>query len=212
MKKLLLGSGNSAKVRELRELLTGLPLEVLALSDLAPRPAEAPETGVTFMANAAQKALHYAALTGLPVLADDSGLCVDSLQGAPGVWSARWSGPSATDASNNAKLLRELQAFPAAQRGAAYHAALVLALPGPPQDRTAGRVLLAVEERCSGVILETPRGAGGFGYDPLFFIPDLGKTFAELPSPQKHEISHRGKALRALLARLPSVLHELEMS
>ncbi|MSR74501.1 MAG: RdgB/HAM1 family non-canonical purine NTP pyrophosphatase [Planctomycetes bacterium] len=204
MKRLLLGSGNHAKLQELREILAGLPVDLVTLNALPVRPPEAPETGDTFLANATQKALHYAQHSGMAALADDSGLCVDALGGAPGVISARWSGPAATDASNNAKLLRSLDGVPEGKRTAAYHAVIVLALPG--------RVLLTAEGRCRGEILRNPQGNTGFGYDPLFFLPNLGKTFAEIPPAQKHGISHRGEALRRLLANLPEVLPLLEMS
>ncbi len=203
MKRILLGSGNKAKLQELREILAGFPFEIVALPQLDPRPPEAPETGTTFAANAAEKALYYAAHTGMAVIADDSGLCVDALGGAPGVYSARYSGAGATDASNNAKLLEALRAVPKGQRGAAYHAAVVLAVPN--------RVLLLAEGRCDGEILMAPQGNAGFGYDPLFFLPNLGKTFAEIPSALKHGISHRGAALRQMLAGLPAVLSDLEV-
>jgi XTP/dITP diphosphohydrolase len=155
-----------------------------------PGAPEVEETGATFAANAALKAEAVRDAAALPALADDSGLCVDALAGAPGVRSARFAGEAATDAQNNALLLERLQAVPEAERTARFVCVLALAVPG--------RETQFVEGTAEGRILRTPRGAGGFGYDPLFFSPELGQTFAEAPAEQKHRVSHRGRALAAL--------------
>jgi len=156
------------------------------------------EDGPTFRENACQKALHYSQFTSGLVFADDSGLCVDALGGAPGVYSARFAGQGATDEANNAKLLRALNEARRAtgQGNRAAHYVCVIALAGRKQ------ILTTVEGRADGLILEAPRGRGGFGYDPLFFFPPLGKTFAELTPEAKFELSHRGHAFRKLLEYL----------
>lgn len=196
MSKVLLGSGNAGKLSELRDLLQPLAVELIGLADLKERPGEAPETGATFRDNALQKARHYARATGETVIADDSGLCVDALGGAPGIHSARYSGQGG-DAANNARLLAELAGVPPERRGASYHAVIVVV--------RGDELLLEAEGRCSGVILEAPRGSAGFGYDPLFFVPELGKTFAEIPAAIKHGISHRGQALRRIVSEWPRI-------
>ncbi len=159
-----------------------------------PRIRELPpcvEDGLTFEENARKKALHYSGHTVGPVFADDSGLSVDALDGAPGIHSARFAGLDASDATNNEKLLSDLLRFPAAERSAHYVCVIALA------ER--GRVLTIVEGRAHGQILARPRGKAGFGYDPLFFYPPLGKTFAELTPNEKFKVSHRGEAFRKLL-------------
>ena len=167
------------------------------------------EDGATFEENARQKALHYSRYVNGPVFADDSGLCVDALGGAPGIHSARFAGPDADDAANNQKLLEELRRVDAADSGRqsqapgatsrAAHYICVIAL----AER--GRILTITEGRADGFIIDGPRGTGGFGYDPFFFYPPLGKTFAELSPEEKFAVSHRGEAFRKLLDYLSGV-------
>lgn len=194
MSRLLVATTNAGKVAELRPLLAPLGWELLGLSDVGPC-AEPVEDGETFAANAALKALHYARATGLDVLADDSGLEVDALDGAPGVRSARFAGPGASDADNNALLLERLAGRD--DRRARFRCSLCLV--------QGGRVVLEVDGTCEGAILEAPRGLGGFGYDPLF-VPDAsaasGRSFAELERREKAALSHRGRAVAALVAAL----------
>ena len=163
---------------------------------------EVDEDADTFIGNAAKKAREVSAATGLPALADDSGLCVDALAGAPGVYSARFAGPDADDAANNAKLLTELAAVPAAQRTAHFRCALVLAdVRGPLGD-----AIISADGTCHGQILTAPRGSAGFGYDPLFWVTSLGQTFAELDLASKSELSHRARAMRAIAQQLQAYL------
>ncbi len=186
---LYLASGNPGKLREFSEgaRLFGHRVEPVSnFRDLPP----CPEDGQTFEENACKKALHYSSLTQGAVFADDSGISVDALSGAPGVHSARFAGPDATDRENNAKLLHELRAVTEERRKARYVCVIGLA------ER--GRILTVVEDTAEGEILEQPRGHGGFGYDPLFFYPPLGKTFAELSPEEKFAVSHRGKAFHKL--------------
>lgn len=192
MKKLVLASGNAGKLREFGQLLAPFDFEVLPQS--AFNVPEAEEPHITFVENAIAKARHAAQLTGLPALADDSGLCVSALGGAPGVWSARYGGEPKSDAKNNAKLLADLATV--ADRRAHYVAVLVLMRSADdPQP-------IVAEGEWHGEIIDTPRGAGGFGYDPYFMVPGTGLTVAELPHEEKNRLSHRGKALAQLLARL----------
>jgi XTP/dITP diphosphohydrolase len=205
---LLFGTTNPGKLRELRRLVEGLPVRILTPADLGRRLPEVEEDGATFQENAEKKATAYARSSGLVALADDSGLCVDALGGAPGVRSARWSeddapglAGTARDLANNAKLLAALAGVSPAGRGAAYLA--VLALAGPD-----GQVLASLEGTCRGRIGREPRGAGGFGYDPLFVPEGRALTMAELPPAEKDALSHRGVAFRALrpvLARLAAL-------
>jgi XTP/dITP diphosphohydrolase len=199
--RILIGSGNAKKKAEILHLLRDLDVALLAPSDLSPMPPPPPETGTTFEANAAEKGLAYAASTGLLVIADDSGLEVDALDGRPGVHSARYAGPDAKDADNNARLLAEMRGVPSERRTARYVSVVTLVL--------GDRVLLQTRGTCEGRILDSPVGAGGFGYDPLFCVPALGRTFAEITAEEKGAISHRGKALEELRARLPAVLAEI---
>lgn len=196
---LFLASANSGKLREFRTAAAarGIALEpVPAIESLPP----CIEDGVTFEANARRKALHYSAYVDGPVFADDSGICVDALGGAPGITSARWAGPDADDKANNQKLLAELRLLEAdkgtarpapTSRAAHYVCVIVLA--------ESGQIRTVVEGRVDGLIVDTPRGAGGFGYDPYFFYPPLGKTFAELTPEEKFAVSHRGETFRKLL-------------
>lgn len=190
--KILLASNNAKKRGELTRILEGTA-QVCTPADLG-LALEPVEDGDTFAENARKKALAFSALTDLPVLADDSGLCVRALGGAPGVHSARYSGDSATDADNRVKLLHALADVPTASRGAWFACALCLA-----RD---GRVLFEAEGRCEGRILEEERGGGGFGYDPLFFHEPTGGTFAELDASRKDQFSHRGVALVQLKSHL----------
>ena len=192
MDKLVLASGNAGKLKELSSLLAPLGIEVLPQS--AFNVSEAEEPHPSFVENAIAKARHAARATGLPALADDSGLCVDVLGGAPGVLSARFAGEPKSDARNNALLLERLAGE--TRRGARFYCALVLVRHADyPQP-----IIACGEWR--GEILETPRGQGGFGYDPLFLVPDLDQTAAEIDHSLKNVLSHRGKAMRQLLDRL----------
>lgn len=196
MKKLVLASGNAGKLREFGQLLAPLDFEVLPQS--AFDVPEADEPHVTFVENAIAKARHAAQLTGLPSLADDSGLCVTALGGAPGVFSARFAQLSPdepkSDDRNNARLVADLAGI--ADRRAHYVTVLVLMRSADdPQP-------IVAEGEWHGEIVDIPRGEGGFGYDPYFLVPELGKTVAELPHEEKNRRSHRGQALAQLLARL----------
>lgn len=190
---LYLASSNFGKLRELAVLAEeqGTKAALLPGYDRLPR---APEDDSSFALNALEKALHYSRLSDGVIVADDSGLSVDALSGAPGVHSARYAGPHATDVDNNRKLLEELRGVPEEKRTARYVCVLALA--------QRNRVLALFSDCCEGRILEAPRGAGGFGYDPLFFFPPLARTMAELPAAVKNRHSHRGKAFCKLLAYL----------
>ena len=229
--ELFFGTTNPGKLRELRRLVAGLPVRVVSPEDLGRAPPEVEEDGATFAENAAKKAAAFARFSGLHALADDSGLCVDALGGAPGVRSARWSdeepgvepaspvcelpgvaaaelgpvaGRAARDERNNDKLLRVLAGVPDARRGAAYEAVLAVASPD-------GRIVAQAEGVCRGRIGHERRGTGGFGYDPLF-VPDGmgGRTMAELSADEKDAISHRGEAFRRLRASLASLAPRLD--
>lgn len=192
MKQLVLASGNAGKIREIGELLAPLAIEVIPQAALAIDEAEEPHD--TFVENALAKARHAARRSGLPALADDSGICVRALDGEPGVHSARYAGDPKSDQRNNEKLLAALVA--ATDRRAHYCCVMVLMRHGAdPQP-------LIAEGEWHGEILPAPRGAGGFGYDPLFLDPELGLTGAELTLERKNAISHRGRALSQLLERL----------
>jgi XTP/dITP diphosphohydrolase len=194
--KVVLATGNAGKQREFAALLAPLGLELVLQSALGIVPAE--ESGTTFEANALLKARHAAAHAGLPALADDSGLEVDALNGRPGVYSARYAGAAANDDDNNALLVRELAAVPEAQRTARYRCVLALVRSAHDTDP-----LLAAGSWEGRIALE-PAGAGGFGYDPWFIPAGHGVTSAQLPAATKNALSHRGKALQALIARLPA--------
>ena len=192
--KAVLASGNAGKVREFAALLAGRHIEVIPQSAMGILPVE--ETGGTFLENALLKARH-AARSGLPALADDSGIEVDALGGRPGVRSARYAGEQASDADNLALLLHELEGVPPERRTARYVCVLVyLRTAEDPEPLIATGVW-------EGVLLRTPRGAGGFGYDPVFQPLGMSQTAAQLPLAQKNTLSHRAQALRALLAALP---------
>jgi XTP/dITP diphosphohydrolase len=192
---ILIATRNPGKLREIREIMSGWPLQWEGL-DSFPEVPEPEETGDTFAANARQKALYYAARTNRWALADDSGLEVDALGGAPGIYSARYAGAQQDDRANNARLIRELADVPPERRSARFRCAVALVSPAPPT------VVAEADGTVEGVIIDGRRGENGFGYDPHFMLPELGKTSAELSSPDKARISHRGRALRALAAKL----------
>jgi XTP/dITP diphosphohydrolase len=194
MKQLVLASGNPGKLRELSVILDDLGYQLHAQSEFDV--TEVPETGTTFVENAIIKARHAAALTGLPALADDSGIEVDALDGAPGVYSARFAGAEADDAANNALLVDKLRAVPVAQRSARYRAVIVfMRHAGDPSP-------LICEGSWEGMIQLEAAGDGGFGYDPYFFLPDQGCTSAQLSASEKNRLSHRGAALQELKRKL----------
>ena len=195
--KIVLASGNAGKLAEIARILEDLDIAVIAQSELGVMDAD--ETGTTFVENALSKARHAVAATGLPAIADDSGICVDALDGRPGVYSARYAGAHATDESNNDLLLSELEGVPDEQRGAAFHCIACFVAPGMDEP-------VIAEGKWRGRILRARRGAGGFGYDPLFYLPELGKSSAELSPQEKNARSHRGQAI----AELGRMLHEIE--
>jgi XTP/dITP diphosphohydrolase len=199
--KLFLASSNPGKLAEYRELAaastTFLPVELELIEGFATLP-EFAEDAPTFAENAAGKAIHYSRHAGGLVFADDSGLVVPALGGAPGVHSARYAGPGATNAQRIAKLLSAMKETKGVERAAYFVCAIALS--------EQGRTLAVVTNRVDGEILEAPRGSGGFGYDPVFYVAALGKTFAEIPAAVKNQLSHRGKAFQRLLAALSSML------
>ena len=196
-RSIILATTNPGKLREVRAVLSGLPVELTTLADHPPLdPPE--ETGATFEANAALKALYYARILHGWALADDSGLEVDPLNGAPGVHSARFAGEPGNDAANNAKLIQSLAAIPLEQRTARFRCALALA------DHQ--NVLATASGVIAGRIIDEPRGRNGFGYDPHFFVPEFGMTTAEMPPEQKNSVSHRGRALRAIRPEIERLL------
>ncbi|MFZ5661112.1 MAG: RdgB/HAM1 family non-canonical purine NTP pyrophosphatase [Pseudomonadota bacterium] len=197
MTRWVLASGNAGKLREMRALLAETGIELVAQGELGI--ADIEETGLTFVENALLKARHAAAVSGLPALGDDSGLCVDALGGAPGLYSARYAGGHGDARANIAKLLDALRGVPDEARGAHFYAVIVLVRHAEdPQP-------LIAEGLWRGRILHAPRGDGGFGYDPVFFDPVHGGSAAELEPALKNRISHRGQALAALKARLAAL-------
>ncbi|OGR02152.1 MAG: Non-canonical purine NTP pyrophosphatase [Deltaproteobacteria bacterium RIFOXYD12_FULL_50_9] len=192
---IVLATRNQGKLLEMRELLKDFPVELRCLQDFGPIP-EAVEDGETFDDNAYKKALFTAKILGLPALADDSGLVVAALNGAPGVHSARFAGPKATDQDNINKLLSAMQGVD--DRRAAFECVISLAVPSGPA--------LTYEGRCEGEILKTPQGSDGFGYDPIFYCPALGKTFAESALDEKNKVSHRGRAMADMAAEFDKIL------
>jgi XTP/dITP diphosphohydrolase len=194
MKRLVLASGNPGKLRELSHLLDDLGYELHPQSEFGV--PEVAETGTTFVENAIIKARHAAAHTDLPALADDSGIEVDALDGAPGVYSARFAGPDADDASNNALLVEKLRSVSSELRTARYRAVIVL------MRHAADPSPLICEGSWEGMIQLEPAGSGGFGYDPYFYLPERGCTSAELSRDEKNRLSHRGQALTELKRRL----------
>lgn len=193
MRTLVVATRNKKKLRELAALLADLPVQVVDLGAFPGAP-EVEETGATFAENARLKAVAAARYTGHWAVADDSGLEVDALDGRPGVWSARFAGPGATDDDNNKLLLKLLEGVPPRRRRARFRCAIAIA---SPEGET-----WVDEGVCEGVITDGPRGEGGFGYDPLFLVPELDRTFAELPPEEKNRISHRARALALARKRL----------
>ncbi len=193
-RKVVLASNNPGKLREIAQILADLDVEVIPQSEFGV--GEVEETGLTFVENALIKARHAAEVSGLPAIADDSGIEVDALNGRPGIYSARYGGPGASDEDNNAKLLRELEGVPEPQRTARYQAVLVyLRHPADPTP-------IVCTGSWEGRILTAPRGRNGFGYDPLFWVPTHGCASAELEPAEKNRISHRAKALACLKSAL----------
>ena len=188
--KLVIATGNRNKIREIQEKFAGMEwLSLVPLGDF-PDPPEVIEDGRTFRENALKKASAIAAYTGLPAMADDSGLVVDALGGRPGVLSARYGGEAADDTAKNGMILEEMRGVPAELRAARFVCVIAVAFPG-------GKHVTA-EGTCEGVITDAMKGSHGFGYDPIFFLPDRGMTMAELPLEEKNKISHRAKALEAM--------------
>jgi len=196
---IVLATRNQGKVEELREMLKDFPIDLRSLNDFGPIP-EAVEDGATFDENAYKKAVFTAKVLGLPAMADDSGLVVEALDGAPGVYSARYAGEKASDADNVRKLLTELAKQ--ANRHAAFECVISIAVPSGPA--------LTYEGRCEGEILEAPRGKSGFGYDPIFYSQELGKTFAEAGMVEKNKISHRGRAMAQVAVEFEQILKWLQ--
>ncbi len=192
---LILATTNKNKIKEFQEMLKDFPIEIRSLSDFGPLP-EAIEDGATFDDNAYKKAIHTAKILGFPAIADDSGLEVEVLNGAPGVYSARYAGAQATDTENVDKLLQELHGQ--TNRQAAFKCVLSIAVPSGPA--------LTYNGSCEGIIINERRGESGFGYDPIFYSEELGKTFAECTMTEKNKVSHRGKALAEMKAEFPQVL------
>jgi XTP/dITP diphosphohydrolase len=200
MPEILLATRNPGKLHEIRTMTAGSPISWRWLVEF-PAVADADETGATFAENARLKALHYSSTTGLCTLADDSGLEVDALDGAPGVRSARYAGSPRDDDANNRRLVRALAEVPQERRTARFRCAMAFA--------REGRVAIESEGCFEGRIIDQPRGHNGFGYDPHFLIPDLGLTAAELPPSEKNARSHRGQALRAMLRRIEDLYRSL---
>lgn len=199
IREIIVATKNAGKVAEFKMALSGLPYKVLSLADLGSFP-EAPEEGQTFAENACFKAQFYAKLTGKLCLADDSGLEVDYLNGAPGVYSARYAGEHASDEDNNQKLLQQLTGTAPEQRTGRFRCVLVLA--------DSEKVWCTSDGTVEGIVLSEPRGTNGFGYDPLLFVPTLGRSMAELSPTEKNEISHRGRAIRELVKQLAVLENE----
>jgi len=192
---IVIATRNKGKTAEIREMLKGFPVNIKNLDDFGPIP-EIEEDGDTFDENAYKKASVTARILGMPALADDSGLLVESLDGAPGVHSARYAGEKATDKQRGEKLLGEMKGK--TNRKGAFECVISIAVPSGPA--------LTYEARCEGLITEEPAGQNGFGYDPVFFFPPLKKTFAELTRTEKSRVSHRGKALGELKEEFDKVL------
>lgn len=197
MGRIVLATNNAGKLRELQALLQPLTVELVPKSQFTQD--EVAETGDTFVANALIKARHAAGVSGLPAIADDSGIEVDALDGAPGVFSARYAGAAASDVDNLHKLLHEMNDVPDAQRTARYRCALVYVRQADDAEP------LICEAVWEGSITREPQGSGGFGYDPIFYVPVLGRTAAKISAQEKNRISHRGKALQQLLVAMRDV-------
>jgi len=199
-RKLILATRNKDKLKEIQALLSDLDIDIMSLDEAENAP-HVVEDGKTFMENAFKKAKVIAEATGIMALADDSGLEVDALDGAPGVYSARYSGENASDASNNEKLLADLEGVPAGKRSAHFSCVIVVYHPS-------GR-WISTEDKCEGEITEKSIGDRGFGYDPVFYLPSLNCTMAQLSAEEKNRLSHRGKALEKLKSELPGFLARL---
>lgn len=197
MNKIILATRNKGKIAEFSEILAPYKLEILTTCNLE-HPLEIEEKEDTFRGNARLKAMAYMELTGLPSLADDSGLMVDYLNKEPGVHSSRYAGENATDEENNEKLLKSLKGVPLEQRTARFVSAIALVFPNYSVQ--------IFEGVCDGIILESPRGENGFGYDPLFYVPEEKMTYAEMGHEKKNQVSHRAKAMQKLARILPSIL------
>ena len=194
-KTMVLATGNQGKISELKELFSGFNIEIKSLLDFGPIPPVI-EDGETFEDNAYKKAYFTAKVLGLPAMADDSGLVVEALGGAPGVYSSRYAGNGATDLDNNIKLLREMRGN--TNRRAYFESVIIIAVPRGPA--------LTYTGRCEGVITHEPKGENGFGYDPLFYYPPLDKTFAQMSGEEKNGVSHRGKAMTKLRDEFDKVI------
>jgi len=192
---LVLATQNVGKIKEIRELLRDFRVEIKSLADFRPLP-DIEEDGTTFYENAYKKASFTARFLGVPAMADDSGLVVEALGGAPGILSARYAGPAATDDDNNQKLLRAMEGK--TNRAASFVCVISIAVPSG--------MAFTYEGRCRGLIAHSPAGTRGFGYDPLFYYPPLRKTFAQLSREEKNRVSHRGKALAQLKSEFEKVL------
>ena len=198
---IVLATTNKGKTKEMQDILKDYPIEIKNLSDFGPIP-EVIEDGETFDDNAYKKAAFTAKVLGYPALADDSGLCVDALDGAPGVYSARYAGENATDAENVAKLLEALK--DEENRKAAFQCVISIAV--------STGAALTYEGRCEGILTREPAGDNGFGYDPLFFFPEFNKTFAQLSLAEKAGVSHRGKALKEVTDEMDKILDWIEIN
>lgn len=202
MKEMLLATTNPNKVKEIQAILKDTDWEIYSLADF-PSLTQPSEDGETFQENALQKAVLVAAQSEMITLADDSGLSVDALNGAPGVHSARYAGENKDDKANLEKLLKEMEGIPMEKRQARFTCSIAISF--PEDDR-----YFITEETCEGIIAESPVGENGFGYDPIFFIPEMGKTMAQLTDEEKNKISHRGKAIRRLEEMLPEIVEAME--
>ena len=200
-RKLILATRNKGKLKEIQVLLSDLDIDIMSLDEAENAP-HVVEDGKTFMENAFKKAKVIAEATGIMALADDSGLEVDALDGAPGVYSARYSGENASDVSNNEKLLADLEGVSSGKRDAHFSCVIIVYHPSGQW--------ISTEARCEGEITKKFIGDQGFGYDPVFYIPSIKRTMAQLSSEEKNSLSHRGKALRKLKSELPGFLDSLE--
>jgi len=198
---IVLATRNKGKTREIRELLKDFPIDIKNLDDFGPIP-EVIEDGETFDDNAYKKASFTAKILGHPAMADDSGLCVEALDGAPGVYSARYAGDNASDEDNVKKMLDDLKGKE--NRDAAFKCVISIAVPTG--------AALTYEGECNGVLTKEPAGDNGFGYDPLFFYPDFNKTFAQLSIQEKGQVSHRGKALKEIASEIDKIIKWIDMN
>lgn len=205
--KIVLATKNKGKLKEMQRLLADLDCDIVTVDEVAPS-LNVIEDGKSFLENSMKKAMEIAQHTGLLAIADDSGLEVDALSGAPGIYSARFAGEGASDQDNNAKLLSLMQDVPDERRTARFKAVIVAWLPDgafPNKDNHKDKYISA-DGVCEGKITHKPVGSKGFGYDPVFFLPHLGKTMAELEPEEKNQISHRAKAMQALREKISTLL------